>query len=677
MTQEEKIKDKASNKTSKSVKKPSKSPRRLKKLKNSFSGIAAVSFFIALFDRLSEIVYNALVNGFFGRIFSGYKKVQRSFENGFLKEFVFGDRRFKKVFRKFRKFLSSNIETCFIVTRGQRFIRFFSSAPLNYYGNFLAFFGVYTCVAYFVRLLINDLSDAGNEYLIIGVAAIIVSLPMLFSRISIASAVSKSIIGKMLVQSAFGISEETIKKNSEGRKGRGNLMLFLGLVAGVMTFFVHPLRIILTLAAFALICFVAVSPEIGLIITIFFLPFCSLMSNPTLAICALVATTAFFYAIKVIRGKRVFKLELLDAAVLIFGILIYLASVFSAGGEGSKNAALVSCVLIMGYFLVVNLMRTEIWIKRCVFALVSSGAIVAIIGVLEYFFGESSGQWLDASLFSNIKVRVVSLFDNPNVLATYLVLIFPFALNFFVQAEKRNEKFLTAFLCAAFVLATVFTWSRGAWIAMAVSALIFLTVYSRKTLRIFGLAILAAPVIPMLLPDNVLARAVSILNFSDSSISYRLYTWIGSLRVAKEHFLGGIGFGPEAFSKIYPNYAFSGIEAAEHSHSLLLQILIAMGIGGLLAFLIFVFFYFQKTLEYVKNPKNNSVKFYVVAAVSAVAAALIMGVFDYVWYNYRVFYIFWIVVAIGCAFVKTGNYEAERALGETESYEQTEPELQD
>jgi O-antigen ligase len=665
LTKEEKIRDKAEKKAQKVQKNLEKKSRSRK---TSLTGIASVSFLIALFDRLGEIIYNAFVGGFFGRIFSSYKKLQSSFEGSFLKEFIFGDRRFKKFFRRLRKFLSSNIEDCFIVTRGQRMIHFFSSAPLNYYGNFLSFFGVYTCVVYFVRLLVSGISSASSDYLFIGIGAIIISLPLLFSRISMASALQKSVIGRMLIEATFGISDETIKKHSAVRKGKGNVMLFLGLVAGILTFFIHPLTIILAILFFVLVCFIAVSPEIGVLITIFVLPFCSFMSNPTIALCGIVLLTAFFYVIKLIRGKRVFKLELVDAAVLLFALMIYFSSVFSAGGEGSRNAALVSCALMLGYFLLVNLMRTEKWIKRCVFALVSSGSIVAMIGVLEYFFGKSSSQWLDVRLFTNIRVRVVSLFDNPNVLATYLVLIFPFALNFFILAKKRNEKFLSAIVCAAFVVATVFTWSRGAWIAMVLTFFVFFTVYTRKTLRIFGAAILAAPVLPMILPDNLLDRAFSILNFSDSSISYRIYTWIGSLRVVGDHFLGGIGFGPEAFAKIYPAYAFAGIESAEHSHSLPLQILIGMGIGGLLVFVALIFLYLQKTLEYVRKPESSSSKFYVTAAVASVIGALVMGAFDYIWYNYRVFYIFWIVIALGCALVRAGNYEADRNAGTSESY---------
>ena len=136
MTKEEKIRDKAEKKAQKAQKDLEKKNRSRK---TSLKGIASVSFLIALFDRLGEIIYNAFVGGFFGKIFSSHKKLQASFENGFLKEFIFGDRRFKKIFRKLRKFLSSNIETCFIVTRGQRMIHFFSSAPLNYYGIFSAF----------------------------------------------------------------------------------------------------------------------------------------------------------------------------------------------------------------------------------------------------------------------------------------------------------------------------------------------------------------------------------------------------------------------------------------------------------------------------------------------------------------------------------------------------------
>jgi O-antigen ligase len=642
-----------------------KTPKDLNQSKDKAAyskGIASVSFLIAVFDKFWDIFCKCLVKGFFGTICSGYTKLQLSFENGFLREFIFKDRRLKKIFRKCRKFLSQNIETCFIVTKGQRMIKYFASAPLSFYGNFGLFFGFYTSVVYFVKLLMPGISAPAIDHLIVGVAAIVISFPLVFSRISFSSAIIRSSIGRFVFQKCFFFSDEVILKYSSARKGKGNLMLFFGLVAGTITFFVHPLYIIAVIALFTAVAFVAVRPEIGVILTVFAVPFCIFAPNPTITLCAFVLTTTFFYFIKIIRGKRVFKVELIDAAIILFGFLIYFSSVFSAGYENSRNAALVSCTLLFGYFLLVNLMRTEKWIKRCVSSFVSSAVIVAVIGVFEYLFGEgSNASWLDQSLFGNIKLRIVSLFENPNMLATYLVLAFPFLLAYFANAKKKNEKFFYFILSVILVSATVLTWSRGAWIALAVAALIFFTVYTRKTLRIFGVLLLAAPVLPMVMPNTILDRLLSIVNLSDSSISYRMYTWIGTIRAIKDNFLGGIGWGQEAFANIYPQYSYAGMETAEHTHSLYLQLLFAMGIGGLITFLILIFLYFQKCSEYIKNPENLESKFFVSAAITSIIATLIMGAFDYIWFNYRVFYVFWMVVAIGCAFVRVGNAESERS----------------
>lgn len=644
-------------KKNKKEKKPKKERDTSKK---HIGGIASLSFIISLFDKLWEIICGALVNGFWGRICSFHSKLENNFAHGFLQEFMFSDKRFKKIFRKIRRFLSYNIDNCFIVKQGNRVSSFFVSAPLYYYGNFGFFFGLYTIVVFFVKRIIPEIESSGAEYLVFGIAMIIISLPLMFSKLSLANAIMNSSIAKAIAQGCLGLSEDTLSRNVISRKGRGNVMLFLGLVAGTLSFFIHPLKISLFLIVCIIVALVAFTPEIGVVLTAFIVPLCSFLNNPTITLCICVHVTAFFYLIKLIRGKRVFKLEIIDGFVLLFGIVIYLSSIFSAGGSGSKNAALVSCSLMLGYFLVVNLMRTEKWIKRCVAALISSGTAVAVIGIFEYFFGESNGEWLDSRLFAGIRTRVTSLFENPNVLSAYLVLLLPFALCYLVLSKTRNERFISGVVCACFACATILTWSRGAWIAMVAISLIFFAIFSQKTLRIFGVALLALPILPMVLPQNILDRAISILNFSDSSISYRIYTWIGSLRVIGDHFWGGIGFGPEAFSKIYPDYAYSGIEAAEHSHSLFLQILLGLGIGGLLTFVFMMFLFLQKCSEYIKSPENRASKLYVSAAFVSAIGSLIMGIFDYIWFNYRVFYVFWLVLAIGCAFIRIGKNEIER-----------------
>ena len=623
-------------------------------------GIASVSFFIALLDRIGLFIYNSIVNGFFGKIFTSYSTLQSKFEKSLFGKLLFGNHRLRRGFRAIRRFLSGIFDSSFFVTKSRRIAHYFCSVPLTFYGNFFLFFGIYTIVVYFVKMFLLGMSDGDSEYVIIGLSLAACSVPMLFARVSLSQALKKSFIFKMVLQDALGFSGDTFDEKRSKVRGRGNYMLLLGLLAGTLTFFVHPTVIILSLVLLIVLGLIATTPEIGVLFTIVSLPFLSFTSNPTLFLCGMVGVTAVFYFLKLVRGKRVFKLELLDTFVLIFGIMIFVSSFFSAGGENSLNTALVTTLLLSGYFLVVNLMRTQAWVKRCIIALIGSATVVAFLGIIEYFFAEGSSQWLDTSLFSDIKLRVVSLFENPNVLSTYLVIIFPFVLAAFCISKNLNEKILLTIVGASLIACTVFTWSRGSWVAMIISTLLFFLIYNRKTFRIFGAALIFIPALPIIIPDNVLARLLSITNLTDSSISYRIYVWKGTVEAIKAYFFSGIGFGAEAFANVYPQYAYAGIEGAEHSHSLFLQIFISLGIMGVILLCVILFLSFQKFFEYTKKPENRDSKIYIIAVIASVLAAIIMGVFDYIWYNYRVFYVFWIVIAIGVAFVRVGNYEINR-----------------
>lgn len=631
-----------------------------KRLRNKASGIASVSFLIYLLDRLGDLIYDAFINGFFGKIFTAYTKLQRHFTSSLSGKVLFKKHRVRKLFRGVRRFLADTIDTSIFVNKVKKILDYFCCAPLHFYGNFTLFFGIYTIVVYLIKLFLPSTGTADSSYLTVGGLLILVSVPALFSKVSLVFALKKSVVTRMVFVGGLGFSEETLDSKRVKIKGKGNFMLLLGLVAGFMTFVIHPLAILTAIFLLIMICLVAAAPEVGVLLTIAFLPFFSILESPTVILCLAIGVTAVSYLIKLIRGKRVFNIEILDVFILLFGALIITSSIFSAGGENSFAEACITVFLLLGYFLVANLMRTEVWVKRCVFALIGSSSIVAIAGVAQYFFGEASGEWLDLSLFSDIRLRVTAFFDNPNMLSVFIVLVFPFLLAAFCLSNHSNEKTLSLFAIAAFVMCTVFTWSRGAWLAMLVGALVFFIVYKRKTFRIFGAALLIIPMLPIVLPDSVIDRLLSITNLSDSSISYRIYTWKGSLEMIKEHLFSGIGFGNEAFKTVYPQYAYAGMEAAEHSHSLILQVLLGTGIIGVILLSAIIFLACQKLFEYIRSPESKTSKIYAIATIASVVSAMVMGIFDYIWYNYRVFYVFWVIIAIGCAFVRVGNYELNR-----------------
>ena len=324
-----------------------------------------------------------------------------------------------------------------------------------------------------------------------------------------------------------------------------------------------------------------------------------------------------------------------------------MGGIISSGGIDSLKSALIYFALLAIYFLVVNLFNTREWLERMVTVIAIPSVLVSLYGILGYATSNLQAKWLDMSMFSGITNRAVSVFENPNMLATYLVLTLPFvvicALN-----KRSSAKVRLASLGGALVsvVCIVLTWSRGAWLGLIAAVVLFTLIVYKHSLKYWLAVALTSPFWSKLIPGDIMTRFMSIGDLSDSSTYYRLYTWKGSLRLLFDYWMSGIGVGEAAFSQVYPLYAYVGIESTVHSHNVFLQIAIELGVTGLIVFLIIMFLTAQKAFWGLKNTRDDAVKLCIAAALSGLMAALVHGLADHVWYNYRVFFAFWIVVAL-------------------------------
>ena len=629
-----------------------------KKTKTGRYGGSLIGF---LLDKLSFVIYKTLIGGFFGFIFSAYYDALDVFENGLLCYHLRAGSSLRVLLRRVRGYFAKNIESSNIVRGIKRGVSNLTELPTKSYGRFLLSFGIYTLLFYFMKLVLPTIGAANDDCLYFGITICIISIPLLASDKTLLQVAYESKITKFIFSDFLGYREELFQPNAnaEPHKFSGQAM-FLGLVSGVLTLFVNPMIIIAVIGILAICAFIFTTPEVGILISLVFLPFIALIQYPTISLAFIIIITSISYLVKVIRGKRTIHIQIVDLVVVFFMVMLYFSGRITVGGINSYFSALVACCLLIGYFLIVNLIRTEKWMERCIYCIVFSGTITAIIGIIQYAFGFAVNDWLDTTLFSDINGRVTATFDNPNYLAAYLAVVFPFTLYIFHRSSGIKAKLLTSISCVLVVLCTVFTWSRAAWLAMIIGVIVYLIIITRKSFKYILGALALTPLVSLFLPHSVINRFLSIGNTADSSTLYRIYTWNGCVNMIKDYFWSGIGYGQSAFGLIYPFYAFAGIESSVHSHNLYLQIIISMGIGGLICFAAVIFFYVQNCLSYIKAPFNENTSRVASASLIGVLAMLIIGTFDFVWYNNAVYFMFWCVLALGIACTRIGKRESLR-----------------
>ena len=326
------------------------------------------------------------------------------------------------------------------------------------------------------------------------------------------------------------------------------------------------------------------------------------------------------------------KLDIADFLVLLI-LLLQISVAFT--GYGRAEDALTAALLTSVWFSARQYFRER---GEAALAFLSSLALLAVsaIGVGQYLFGMAEVRWVDASRFGDIGGRVTSLFSNPNILAVYLLLYFPFPL--WASLLSQNTVRLRIFYAITATLAAVcilLTWSRGAWLGLLLECFLFLLLHSRKSRLVLAFSPLALLAFP-LLPSNFKGRFSSIGDLGESSVRYRLHTWQGTCTMLAHHPVG-IGVGEWAWRIIYPPHAVSGTKAVMHAHNIFLQVATELGIVGIAIFLLLVFL----SLRRAASGKSFAV-------LSAASGVLVMGMFDHLWYYPGMLLPFWSMLAF-CA----------------------------
>lgn len=254
-------------------------------------------------------------------------------------------------------------------------------------------------------------------------------------------------------------------------------------------------------------------------------------------------------------------------------------------------------LLWMGMFLgdifLSNLINRRERLRQAMFFLTIGAATVSVVALLQMLCIKLKIPfpipfWKDVDHFifkflpfsivtDFVSTRASATFDNPLILAAYLIIILPVSIYSLFELKKKWQR-VTVGVCVLLIFGGIAaTYSRGAYLAVIVMLVVLMFLGKKQAM---GIAALFAGIL-LILPQSVYQRLFAILQLDVSTVT-RLAIWGGCLKVFTENPLFGVGAGTENVTNLLQNRF--GINQP-HAHSLYFELLVE---GGLISILFFV-----------------------------------------------------------------------------------------
>lgn len=200
---------------------------------------------------------------------------------------------------------------------------------------------------------------------------------------------------------------------------------------------------------------------------------------------------------------------------------------------------------VIYYFVGFLFPKNRRWVQWTIGIFLLSGVLLALHGLYQYVtHAPMPYLWVASSETGIITTRAYSVIGNPNGLGALLLMGTLISLSFALRSGLRaSQRWGMAAVCLIHMAGIAVTFSRGAWLALAVGVVaLVLTEYRRYLVPLLGVGVMAWFVAPSAF-TNRLRFAFSSAYLEQSQGFGRLRIWKMALTKAVEHPFSGVGMG--------------------------------------------------------------------------------------------------------------------------------------
>lgn len=480
---------------------------------------------------------------------------------------------------------------------------------------------------------------------------------------SLGELISESKLLQIFFNDILGVGDEYYYEYKRKAISKPSNSVLLALIIGVISYFVSPFYIVISILLASFTLLVASVPEAGVMAVVFFMPFIDLFAQAESVLIAFAAITEISVLIKITRKKRKLHMSLIDAFVLLFAAFTFLGGIPYVAGLDAFITTLKYSVIILFYFPIKCVICDNNRIYSCFVLTVSSGLIISLASLFSGIIGAISEDMYVYLFGSAYDGKLRFPFETSTELGIFLAVIIIMCFGVFGRNELESRRFRRAALCILTLMCAcvILTYSITAIVALILGLLIFFLLRSHKTLTVITLAV-APAVLLLVIVIPILGSASGSSYYATEaeniiSSVYRGGTWASSFELIRDNWFAGVGTA--SFQIYYPSYALPGTENSVNCGSLYLDILSRLGVFGFAVFVIIIFMNMRAGFEFIRRSEDGSLTLKAKSALSAMFLLSMASFVCSIWHDVRLMLAFWILLALTGAVLDVGYRRAE------------------